>query len=249
MPNNLGKFNYGPKPAIIMWQASTDSTPDADDFTVGDAPITSLTDPAEQKTNTQFYAYKFDATVSEKHHASATVTKFPVSNGFIVSDHLIKNNRVLTLKVVATNMVNDETWLMSVDGMAVISGAIFASPIGSLVGSAAALVQTSFETADRIASAYQKFLGFMSNGTKLYINTILGTYTNCIVTDIQTEQDKDTSSIFAALITLEELQVSDPSNDAAAMAAVQDMQEMTDYSKFVKIAESVGLGLISKVAT
>lgn len=231
-----------------MWSVKDAHEAEVDDELINGpsgASITSINDPDNDINKSErFYAYKFDATVSEAHRASATVTKFPVSSGFLVSDHIIKHNRMLTLKVVTANMVNDSTWLLSVPGAMVVTGAVFGSAIGTVAGNAATLLQTSFETQDRVSNAYKKFCKFMEEGTRLYVSTILGTYLNCIVVDIQTIQDKDSSAVMAAEITLEELQVADINSDTRALAARKAMLEMKDRDGLIKMAESVGINAL-----
>ena len=43
----------------------------------------------------------FDSIVSEAHEVSNKVTEFPVDTGFVVSDHVIRKNRVLTMDIVS----------------------------------------------------------------------------------------------------------------------------------------------------
>ena len=47
----------------------------------------------------------FHAVVSEDHEASAKITKYPVQTGLHISNHSIRNNRVVSLTGVISNMI------------------------------------------------------------------------------------------------------------------------------------------------
>lgn len=237
-------FSYGHNPSVIMW--SNGPVAQKEDEGLFGKAFGGIAKAMESLVTTDapesFNSFKFDAMVSEEHDAQSTVTKFPVSSGFLVSDHIIKHNRVLKLTAVASNMQNSAMWTASVQGLSVATGAIFNNPIIPILGSAAGAVASAFETSNRIQSTYELFNGFRANGTKLYISTIVGPYLNCVVTGIRTKTDKMTSAILAVEITVEELQVI--GEDTLAIEARKAMQSMTDYSEFAKIAQSVGIGAL-----
>ena len=237
-------FSYGHNPSVIMW--SNGPVAQKEDEGLFGKAFGGIAKAMESLVTTDapesFNSFKFDAMVSEEHDAQSTVTKFPVSSGFLVSDHIIKHNRVLKLTAVASNMQNSAMWTASVQGLSVATGAIFNNPITPILGSAAGAVASAFETSNRIQSTYELFNGFRANGTKLYISTIVGPYLNCVVTGIRTKTDKMTSAILAVEITVEELQVI--GEDALAIEARKAMQSMTDYSEFAKIAQSAGIGAL-----
>ncbi|WMM91812.1 hypothetical protein [Escherichia phage Ecp_YSF] len=237
-------FSYGHNPSVIMW-SNGPSVQKEDEGLFGKAfgGIAKTMEPLVTSSAPEsFNSFKFDAIVSEEHDAQSVVTKFPVSSGFMVSDHIIKQNRILKLTAVATNMQNAAMWTASVQGLSVATGAIFNNPIIPIIGAAAGAVASAFETSNRIQSTYDLFNNFRSTGTKLYISTIIGPYLNCVVTGIRTKTDKMTSAILAVEITLEELQVI--GEDVLAIEARKAMQSMTDYSEFGKIAQSAGIGAL-----
>lgn len=237
-------FSYGHNPSVIMW--SNGPVAQKEDEGLFGKAFGGIAKAMESLVTTDapesFNSFKFDAMVSEEHDAQATVTKFPVSSGFLVSEHVIKQNRVLKLTAVASNMQNSAMWTASIQGLSVATGAIFNNPIIPILGSAAGAVASAFETSNRIQSTYELFNGFRANGTKLYISTIVGPYLNCVVTGIRTKTDKMTSAILAVEITVEELQVI--GEDTLAIEARKAMQSMTDYSEFAKIAQSAGIGAL-----
>ncbi|WJN63700.1 structural protein [Erwinia phage Aioli] len=247
------KFSYGPHPSIIMWAAGpATQVQDKDDSILGSIGeaisgarakleniVTSTPDPS------QFNSFKFDAMVSESHLAQSTVTKVPVSTGFVVSEHIINHNRILKLEAVATNMQNSAMWAVSAQGLSVVSGAIFNNPILPQIGGLYGVVSSAFETENRIESTYNLFNGLRTSGTKLYISTILGKYLNCVITEIRTKHDKLTASMLAVEITLEELQTI--GKDDIAKAAATAIDNSYDYSEFAKVATGLGVGVLGGV--
>lgn len=241
-----GKFHYGHHPSIIMWSNGPAVQTKEESNTFGsiaqslEGIVTGSSSVPES-----FSSFKFDAMVSESHSAESVVTKFPVSSGFLVTDHAITQNRVLKLEAVASNMQNAALWSASLQGLSVITGSIFNNPIIPILGGIGGAVASAFETQDRIQSTYNLFNNFRANGTKLYISTILGPYLNCVVTRITTKQDKMTSAILAVEIELEELQVI--GDDELGGAARKAMESMYDYSEFAKMAQGLGVGLLGGV--
>ncbi|QFG06690.1 tail protein [Proteus phage Myduc] len=240
----LGNFSYGPHPSIIMWSnGPVDEQEEAEDEDgFFGATAKKLDSVLSSDVPESFNSFKFDAMVSESHMAETVVTKFPVSSGFLVSDHGINMNRVLVLEAVASNMQNSAMWMASVQGMSVITGAIFDNPVISVLGGVAGAVASAFETEDRIQSTYDLFNNLRATRTKLYISTILGPYLGCVITKLETKHDKDTQSILSLKITLEELQTI--GTDSLADEAREAIASMYDYSDFAKIAVSVGLGML-----
>lgn len=238
--NLKGKFHYGHHPSIIMW--SNGPAPEKKEQGLFGGTAQALESLVTSGAPESFNSFKFDAMVKEDHEADAIVTKFPVSSGFIVSDHVIKQNRILKLTAVAVNMQNSAIWSASVQGLSVATGAIFNSPIIPIIGGIAGGVASAFETSDRIQSTYNLFNTFRATGQKLYISTILGPYLNCVVTSLKTSHDKNTSAMLAIEITLEELQVI--GDDALAQEARKAMESMYDYSEFAKMAQGLAIGVI-----
>lgn len=240
------KFHYGHHPSIIMWSnGPAVQVKEAPTDTLGSIAQTLEPIVAGSSMPESFSSFKFDAMVSESHDAETIVTKNPVSSGFLVSDGIIVQNRVLKLEAVAVNMQNSALWSASLQGLSVVTGAIFNNPILPIVGGIVGGVASAFETEDRIQSTYNLFEGFRKTGQKLYISTILGPYLNCVVTGLKTKHDRMTSAMLAIEITLEELQVI--GKDVLADAARTAMASTYDYSEFAKMAQSLGIGVLGGV--
>lgn len=244
----LKKFNYGPHPSVIMWSNSAGPKIKETENIVGTVRKKLETILAPGQTPEDFQAFKFDAVVSEDHASEVTVTKFPTSSGFVVSDHIIRHNRVLKISAVAVNMQNSSMWAVSASGFSVLTGAIFNNPAFSVYGSVANTVLSAFETQDRIRSTFELFQSLQSSGTMLYISTINGIYTNCIITKVGSATSAKTGMMLSIDITVEELQVVDKDNDSLTTTARNKMNEMSDYSGFAKVAASIGVGVLGGMA-
>jgi len=251
-------FSYGPHPSVIMWKAAdTAKTPEKDTSEESTlSKIGGLIEGARDKVESifssasadtsMFNTFKFDAVVSEGHLAESVVTKLPASSGFLVADHIINQNRILKLDVVAANMQNSSAWSISVQGLSVATGAIFNNPLISMAGGLYGAVSSAFETEDRVQSTYALFNSLRTSGTKLYISTILGTYLNCAIIGIRVKQDRNTASILGMELTLEELQV--VGSDELVGAATAAIESSYDYSEFAKMAQSLGMGMLGGVS-
>lgn len=238
--NLMSKFHYGHHPSVIMW--SNGPAPQKTEQGFFGATASALESLVTTGDLESFNSFKFDAMVSEEHDAQTVVTSFPVSSGFVVSDHVINQNRKLKLTAVAVNMQNSAIWSASVQGLSVVTGAIFNNPIIPVIGGLAGTVASAFETSDRIQSTYNLFNTFRVTGQKLYISTILGPYLNCVVTGLRTKHDKMTSAMLQVEIFLEELQT--VGEDQLAMNARKAMESMQDYSEFAKIAQGMAVGVV-----
>lgn len=251
--STLKKFSYGPHPSIIMWAAGTAKAVQEKDTSIlgeignaiGNARQALEDVISSTPDKSQFNSFKFDAMVSEGHEAQSIVTKRPASSGFVVSDHIINENRILKLEAVAVNMQNSSAWIASVQGAAVLSGAIFNNPILPAIGGVYGLVTSAFETENRVESTYVLFNSLRTSGTKLYISTILGPYLNCVITGIRTKHDKNTAAMLGLEITLEELQII--GKDELADAAKKAIESSYDYSEFAKMVTALGIGVLGGV--
>lgn len=246
------RFSYGPHPSVIMWAAGDVAPVEEEDTSLLGKVVGAVSsarktmeDLVTSQAPDNFNSFKFDAMVSESHDAQTRVTKKPTSTGFVVSDHIINENRVLKLEAVAVNMQNSSMGIISAQGLSVVSGAIFDNPVLPVIGGLYGVVSSAFETENRIQSTYDLFNGLRTSGTKLYISTILGTYLNCVITGIRTKHDRMTSAMLAVEITLEELQVI--GSDDLADAAKAAIESSYDYSEFSKMATGLGIGVLGGV--
>lgn len=141
----------------------------------------------------------FDSIVSEAHEVSNKVTEFPVDTGFVVSDHVIRKNRVLTMDIVSVRHAMEGRQR---DGM-------------------------TAGKHNKIKEDFDLLNEMVQKGLRCNVVTILGAYTNCVVVKFKTKQDVSTSTIMQAVIVLKEMNVVGESTSASARQALIDTANST----------------------
>lgn len=121
----------------------------------------------------------FDAIVSEEHEIENKVTEFPVDSGFVISDHVIRKNRVLKMEVVS------------------VRHAFKGRQRDSLTS----------DNANKIKADFDLLIEMVQKGLRCNVVTILGAYTNCVVTKFRTKQDVETSTVMQANLLLREMNI------------------------------------------
>jgi len=131
---------------------------------------------------------QLDTIVTEEHDSSVTITKNPVEAGADITDHAIIQPKILFVR-----------------------GAVTDTPLGSaafglLVDSITGLFGTSTSSnVTRSQQAYSAMELLMESREPIEVSTKLKTYSNMLITNIKTSQDKDTSRIAIMDITFEEI--------------------------------------------
>jgi len=85
-------------PAFIEYSTTSTSSREATEQELADGEDANIS-----TTSTSSNYIKFHTVIAEDHQASAVVTKFPVQSGFDISNHSIRQNRVITLDAMITN--------------------------------------------------------------------------------------------------------------------------------------------------
>ena len=134
----------------------------------------------------------FDSIISEGHEVENKVTEFPVDTGFVISDHVIRKNRVLTMEIMSVRHAFEGR-----------------QPSGGLTSGKHNKIKEDF---DLLTEMVQK-------GLRCNVVTILGAYLNCVVVKFKTRQDVNTSTVMKATIVLKEMNVvgSDTSTSRQAL--------------------------------
>ncbi|NRA49462.1 MAG: hypothetical protein HRU12_10055 [Phaeodactylibacter sp.] len=140
----------------------------------------------------------FDAIVSEGHEVENKVTEFPIDSGFVVSDHVIRKNRMLKMEVVS------------------VRHAFKGRQRDGLTSGAHNKIKDDF---DILTEMVQK-------GIRCNIVTILGAYLNCVVTKMKTKQDVETSTILQANIVIREMNVVGVDVSASRQALIDTANEI-----------------------
>jgi hypothetical protein len=130
-----------------------------------------------------------DVIFSYNYKTSVKVTENPVENGIIVNDHRIIQPEILTIDVGTSNIV----------GIADIAAN---RDIGTAIQAAKIYIFGNRPDANsRIAAKYQDLKIAQYNSDTFDLLTPLGKFTDMVITDIDSNQDPDTISVFRGKIT------------------------------------------------
>lgn len=178
-----------------------------------DGPLSSVTEFFNADTVNVDNTWKviaWDCVIDEMHHAENEVTKYPIQSGFMVSDHIIRQNRILKLRGVIVNVGLVPQGLDAmIDLAAKAGGAILGTGFGAIVSSAITKAKYLFseDKVNKVRNTFDELEKLCLTGTFVHATTILGNYMNCIVRSVDVRQDSKTSSILIAELVLEEIQV------------------------------------------
>lgn len=124
-----------------------------------------------------------DATISENHKYSNSVTKFNVESGFNITDHVQKENATLTMEGIITNnsIVEDKSQYVK---------QLYR---GRMRNTYAALIALAGHRSDKLTGSDPYYLG--SNQAKpqiINVITDLRTWANCVISDLDIKQSDET---------------------------------------------------------
>ena len=235
---NYGKaFLMYAKNASGMTDTSKDKAVEGKDSNKpnSDGPLSTVEKFFNEDTVNVDNAWKvieWDCVINEGHRASNQVTKYPVQSGFMVSDHAIRENRMLKLRGVIVNvgLVPQGADAM-IDLAAKAGGAILGTGFGAIVSSAITKAKYLFNDnkVNKVKNTFDELERLCLTGTFVHATTILGNYTNCIIREVECSQDSKTSSILVVDLTLEEMQVQYNSEEDAANDTIS--KQLTEGSK------------------
>ena len=247
--------------SIILWSKDTKVTENyivADNTKVllpGATPPTVTAGEVPQESAETSYDYlALDCVISESHAFSNEVTAYPISSGFLISEHTIKKNRMFSLTGMITNVNMFDGDFLSITNVGKVAGAMVSRVIGpvlgSLLGSAAHAMDSSGITKDPIKDKFEKLQELVTNGTIVHVATILGTYEGCVLREVRINQDSTTSSVLPVSLTFEQLRVIQPDGRIGFNVPDDQKQAMkqntpTDTETMVKVLKQSGVGVIA----
>lgn len=247
--------------SIILWSKDTKVTENyivADNTKVllpGANPPTVTAGEVPQESSETSYDYlALDCVISESHAFSNEVTAYPISSGFLISEHTIKKNKMFSLTGMITNVNMFDGDFLSITNVGKVAGAMVSRVIGpvlgSLLGSAAHAMDSSGITKDPIKDKFEKLQELVTNGTIVHVATILGTYEGCVLREVRINQDSTTSSVLPVSLTFEQLRVIQPDGRIGFNVPDDQKQAMkqntpTDTETMVKVLKQSGVGVIA----
>ena len=198
--------------------------------------------------NNSWKVIAWDCVVEEGHKASNQVTKYPIQSGFLVSDHTIRENRILKLRGVIVNMSLVPSGLDAmIDLAAKAGGAILGTGFGAVLSSAITkaeyLFSDSSSRVNKVKSTFDELERLCLTGTFVHATTILGNYMNCIIRDVEVRQDSKTSSLLIVDLVLEEMQVQYAGSGEAWNKTVSSQLQQGSKETFKWKSYSSALGI------
>jgi hypothetical protein len=129
---------------------------------------------------------RFHTVISEEHHASSEVTKFPVQTGFQISNHAIRHNRKVSIEAVISNML--------VDG---------------------GKTSYQYSTTDNSKTIFKALNDLVNLKISTTVLTNLGIYTPVIFTNFKTKQQAGMVDSMKIILSGEEIQESTALNSVS----------------------------------
>ena len=247
--------------SIILWSKDTKVTENyivADNTKVllpgANPPTVTAGEVPQESTETSYDYLALDCVISERHAFSNEVTAYPISSGFLISEHTIKKNKMFSLTGMITNVNMFDGDFLSITNVGKVAGAMVSRVIGpvlgSLLGSAAHAMDSSGITKDPIKDKFEKLQELVTNGTIVHVATILGTYEGCVLREVRINQDSTTSSVLPVSLTFEQLRVIQPDGRIGFNVPDDQKQAMqqntpTDTETMVKVLKQSGVGVIA----
>lgn len=164
-------------------------------------------------SETSFNTMALDCVINEGHVFRNEVTSYPVSSGFLISEHVIKKNPMFSLNGIITNvsMPSDLTLVSTVGKVvgSMVNRAV-GPVLGSLIGSAAHAIDNIGLAGDPIKDAFLQLQKLVSDGTIVHVATILGVYEGCVLREVRIQQDLRTATALPLILTFEQLRIIQP---------------------------------------
>lgn len=159
----------------------------------------------------QYESLSLDVVISESHSFSNEITGYPVSEGFQISEHVIRKNPQFTLQGWVTDVAMPKN-IVSFNTLGKVAGSMFArdssSVLGSLLGSAGNVVDNlGYKNASPVKDAFVILKDLVKNGTLVHVATILGTYENCVLRSVSIQQNVTNSTVLPVTLNFEKVYI------------------------------------------
>lgn len=136
---------------------------------------------------------KADVMFSWNYNIPVKITENPVENGVLVNDHRIIMPQIITVDVGVSNIVG-------------IEDIVFNRDIGTVIQASKLFIfGNRADSNSRVAVKFRDLLIAAYNGNPFDLSTPYGLFTDMIISNIESDQDKDTISVFRGRITYRKL--------------------------------------------
>lgn len=212
-------------------------------------------DRPEEETQVSYNLLALDCVMREGHIFRNDVTQYPVSSGFLISEHVIKKDPMFHLNGIITNVsMPGELTLISTVGK--VAGAMVSRVVGpvlgSLIGSAAHAIENAGITGDPMKEAFLQLQALVRDGTIVHVATILGTYEGCILREVRINQDVRTATILPVTLSFEQKRIIQPDGRIGfdlPMDMKQALQTTTpnDTQLMLKMLALTGVNILGSI--
>jgi len=171
-----------------------------------------LLDASPKEIDTDIWkTLTLNCVLTEGHQFANEVTSYPISTGFIVSDHVIKRNPTFRISGWITD-VNMPDSVISLSTIGKVAGSMYSRSgnplIGSLLGSAGSVLDNMLlDNVSLVKEGFEDIKNLVLDGTTVHVATILGTYENCVIRSASINQDKNTATVLPVDLAFEKINV------------------------------------------
>ncbi len=163
------------------------------------------------KTLEKYETLSLDLVTIETHDFTNEITGYPISDGFQISEHVIKKNPKFSIQGWVTDVAMPKN-IVSFNTLGKIAGSMFArdssSILGSLLSSAGNVVDNlGYENASPVKDAFITLQDLVRNGTLVHVATILGTYENCVLRSVNIQQNVTNSTVLPVVLQFEKVYI------------------------------------------
>jgi len=168
-----------------------------------------------------------ECTVEEGYKTSSIITKYPTVTGFMVSDHTIRQNQVLTMKAIfGSRMYKFEGF-----NTQSLQAGLLAS-LG-VEGQGTVHFDSSWpEKKSMITSVHNELKTLERRGIPCSVVTMLETHKNCVLTDYEVNQNLSNSSQLHCTLKFEIIEVVEGGGTARAKVSAAPVDKETSDKGF-----------------
>lgn len=175
-------------------------------------------------------AMAFDGVKVEAHSGNNIVTQYPVSKGFNVSEHTIRQNARIQIDAVLSNFsmpvaTERQSFEAAFAAVTAAAGYIVSLNNATKYGRLAwdnATAKSGQVSMNKVETAFAKIKELTQLGTLVHIITMRSIYTNCVVREYMVANDVTNSYSLPITLKLEELIVIDSEGVGDLNAALDD---------------------------
>jgi len=186
----------------------------------------------EKRGSAKWSALSFDAVRQEAHAGENIITKFPVSTGFMVSEHTIRQNARIKLETVISSVSNPtavvrQTYEAAFQHLITSSGGIAS---GVKLDEAEKFGRVDYEPTDTVAAgdldkvqkAFKMIRTLVQTGTLVHVLTMRETYINCVIQAYNVTNDVTNPYSIPMTLELEELIIAEANTLGTKFGALSD---------------------------